>query len=538
MKLSLEAEAGRVAELVQLLLDAGHGASAASLAGSLVARCPQSGLDAALDLLCHVLDGSGSSPPGTTVVLDDLADAPGRAAMVIDRAFARSGSGGVVQAAGLLGLGRGDRMVQSLRVAVALATAGRLDALAQLADHCAGSLDARGYLEALRELRAVPADVAGPMAVFHRTLARQVVAHAEYPDKVGALTLRVDVDAAVEALVDATLAAGHDPLPWLDRQCTTGRWDLLLRLLQRASAEGSATPELQLREAEAREHLGDTQGADRLEQLASDAIARRLDPNPRAPTLSTLMFRNLPMLACIVELVRCALARAGGQPVRVHVAAASTGEEAFSLAMWLQAEALLEHVELLVSDVDAAAVEQARRGLVSRRLSTRIPERFLAQLKPSGEEHYLIPPEVFQRLDIRVLDLVGSAAGMAPPADVLVLNNLTVHLSLEDRLRLVGTLAERTRPDGFVVMGGDDLAPLASALGAEGFRPVLAGARACHEGWTIQRRAWYRLPRRYWALPPYRNDEQVPARYASVFCRSAADWETATRAIERLSLSP
>jgi hypothetical protein len=538
MKLSLEIEVEQVADLVLLLLNSGHGAAAISLAASLLQRCPETGVNAAVDLLSRTVATLGSRPAGGPAVLKELGEHTGRAAMFIDRAGAMLGGSGVVQAVGLVFGARCDRLLPMLRVATALAAAGNDEAVERLADCFDGGLDARSYLNSLALFREMPAETAGRMTPFHRALARRVVSHPDYQRKIGALTLRVDSDDAVEALVEATVAAGRDPRPWLDRQCTTGRWDLLLLLLQRMSASSLATPELQLREAEAREHLGDTEGAQRLESMAGEAIALRLGPSVRAPTLSTMMFRNLPMMSCIGELVRCALERAGDRLLRVHVAAASTGEEAFSLAMWLQAEALLDRVEFLVTDIDPAAVEQARRGLVSRRLTTRIPERFLAQLQAPDKEHFRIPPQIFERLEIRVLDLVGGSADAMPPADVMVLNNLTIHLSVEDRLRLVGTLGTRVRPGGFVVMGGDDLAPVVCALNRYGFRPVMAGARACHEGWTIQRRAWYRLPRPYWALPPYRQDEQIPERYASIFCRDAGDWDIATRAIERLSLLP
>lgn len=538
MRVSLEIEAGQETAIVQALSEAGHAWTASSLASALLSSCPEDAVDEAVDLLCRVCSRLEAWTPGRTVPLAQLAEKPERAAVFIARVGETSGSEGVARAMPLLHGSRAQQPLALLRLAQIGSALHMHDIAAHLARCLGPAIDARSYLEALRELRDLPAATAARLQPFHPALARALVAHPDHAVKVGALAQWVDSDAAIEAIVEATLDAGGNPIPWLDRQCSAGRWDLLLRLLRRLSARGWSTPDLPLREAEALEHLGDHLGADRLERLAADEIARHQDSISRAPTLSTMMFRNLPMLACIGELVRNAVARSVNRPVRVHVAAASTGEEAFSLALWLRAESLLDNVELLVTDVDATAVAKARTGQVSRRLSTRIPDRFQEQLHGEDREHLRIPKEVFERLEIRQFDLIAGPADGVPPADVIVLNNLTVHLSVEDRRRLVGALGSRVKDDGFVVMGGDDLAPILPVLGEQGFHPVLAGARACHEGWTIQRRAWYRLPRRYWALPPYRDDPTSPARYASIFCRDPQDIDVVAQAIMRLTLMP
>ncbi len=160
--------------------------------------------------------------------------------------------------------------------------------------------------------------------------------------------------------------------------------------------------------------------------------------------------------------------RAEGEALRVWVAGCSTGEEAYSVAMlldeFLEERRLNLSVKIFATDIDANAVETARKGCY--------PEKALQGLSPArlerhlikGDEHCAVRPLLRERIVFVRHNLLQD-----PPfvrIDLAVCRNLLIYLTPPLQEKALALLAGCLNPGGFLFLGSAEM-PKAEALGLE-----------------------------------------------------------------------
>ena len=141
---------------------------------------------------------------------------------------------------------------------------------------------------------------------------------------------------------------------------------------------------------------------------------------------------------------------------RLWSAAAATGEEPYSLAM-----SLLEifpgddpPVSILATDVDAGALETARRGEYGEAaVATLAPERrarFLA--RPDGSRRFLVAPAVRRLVEFREVNLARPGEALSGPFDVVFCRNALMYLEEARRALAMERLASLIPPGGMLVL--------------------------------------------------------------------------------------
>ncbi|MCA1598866.1 MAG: PAS domain-containing protein, partial [Chloroflexi bacterium] len=181
-------------------------------------------------------------------------------------------------------------------------------------------------------------------------------------------------------------------------------------------------------------------------------------------------------------------ARAHGHELRVWSAGCATGQEAYSLAILL-AEALgdeLEHVDirLFATDLDAAAVAVARRGVYPSGDLATLPPALVARYFTRGAEGYTINKR------IRALTVFGEhdlgQRAPFPRIDLCVCRNVLIYFTPALQAHALRLFAFALRDGGYLALGPsetarpfDDLfAPVSPALRIyrrQGERLTLAG---------------------------------------------------------------
>ncbi|HWW55485.1 MAG TPA: protein-glutamate O-methyltransferase CheR [Sphingopyxis sp.] len=147
-----------------------------------------------------------------------------------------------------------------------------------------------------------------------------------------------------------------------------------------------------------------------------------------------------------------------GDHIRIWSMPCSTGEEAYSIAIWLLENWPLVdayHVEIIGSDVDTAALEQARQGRYTQRSLARLP----ASVRDSyfeGERHHrrkiiddLRESVRFTPANIIERDSLASVGKF----DVILCRNLLIYFDEASRLLAANNLHECLNEDGFVCLG-------------------------------------------------------------------------------------
>jgi chemotaxis protein methyltransferase CheR len=147
-------------------------------------------------------------------------------------------------------------------------------------------------------------------------------------------------------------------------------------------------------------------------------------------------------------------ALASGRRARVWSAACSTGEEPLSVAMMLADRGVLDRCEIVASDISSDTLAVAARGRYRHRslreeghpLADRWLERDGAQI--------VVPRALLDAVHFRRINLCDDAAVAAQGTfDLVLCRQLFIYFSDSTIARVIGSLTERLRVGGILLVG-------------------------------------------------------------------------------------
>lgn len=149
--------------------------------------------------------------------------------------------------------------------------------------------------------------------------------------------------------------------------------------------------------------------------------------------------------------------REPGKRIRVWSAAASRGQEPYSLAMVLADKLGLDAGwELQATDINSKVLDHAREGLYSMDEAVKIPNKLLNNWCLKGvrsqQGSLLIDKRLRQRVDFKYLNLIGQWPDLGL-FSVIFLRNVMIYFDLETKKKLVDRLRQRLEPGGYLVIG-------------------------------------------------------------------------------------
>jgi chemotaxis protein methyltransferase CheR len=180
-------------------------------------------------------------------------------------------------------------------------------------------------------------------------------------------------------------------------------------------------------------------------QLAIDRITTNETSFFREPShfeLLTDHVRHLPVLPT---------------PFRVWSAAASSGEEAYTIAMVL-ADVLGEDGtwEVVGTDISSRVLERARRAIYPLNRAAAIPKahlhRFCLKGEGSQEGSFLIGKALRSHVTFVNANLSHDITGIGR-FDVVFLRNVLIYFDLPQKRRVMEMVARRMRPDALLILG-------------------------------------------------------------------------------------
>lgn len=143
--------------------------------------------------------------------------------------------------------------------------------------------------------------------------------------------------------------------------------------------------------------------------------------------------------------------------VRIWSAAASSGEEAYSVALMLidqlgSAEAVRKQVSILGTDIDYTAVAQAETAeYADRRMETVDPELRKQHFRATTPGMWQLKPAVKQLVIFRRLNLMSNPWPFEKPFHVIWLRNVLYYFDRNDQRALVERMYEATLPGGWLI---------------------------------------------------------------------------------------
>ena len=195
----------------------------------------------------------------------------------------------------------------------------------------------------------------------------------------------------------------------------------------------------------------------------------------------TAFFREPHHFELLAGDLQALAARAGGRPLRVWCAAASTGEEPYSIAMTVdEVLGAGAAVSLLATDIDTGVLALAQRGVYAADARGLSPERlrrhFLRGTGPNAGS-IRVRPALAQRVEFRRFNLVGDGWDTLGGAfDLVFCRNVMIYFDRPTQARVLQRLRDALRPGGLLFAGH-----------SENFTDVRAGLRL--RGKTVYERA-------------------------------------------------
>ncbi|MBI1752598.1 MAG: methyltransferase domain-containing protein [Acidobacteria bacterium] len=143
-------------------------------------------------------------------------------------------------------------------------------------------------------------------------------------------------------------------------------------------------------------------------------------------------------------------------PFRVWSAAASSGEEAYSLAMVLSEALGGAEWSILGTDISSRVLERATKALYPIERSKSIPKDYLSKYCLKGQGRYegmfLIDRPLRNRVSFRQINLCAPLPDLGP-FDVVFLRNILIYFAQEEKRLVVDAISKKLKPGGLLMIG-------------------------------------------------------------------------------------
>ena len=174
----------------------------------------------------------------------------------------------------------------------------------------------------------------------------------------------------------------------------------------------------------------------------------------------TYFYREDYQLKCLTNdlMLERVRERHAGDVIRIWSAACSSGEEPYSIAMWL-----LENwpsvddyaIEIVASDIDTRVLELARAGTYGKRALMRLPPELIGKYFDAlPGERWQISPQLRDSISFTAVNLVEPGQTRTHGQfDVVFCRNVLIYFDDASRRVAAENLYENLFPGGFICLG-------------------------------------------------------------------------------------
>jgi chemotaxis protein methyltransferase CheR len=183
----------------------------------------------------------------------------------------------------------------------------------------------------------------------------------------------------------------------------------------------------------------------------------------------TSFFRDVKPFELLRETIlpRLIESRRAERRLRIWSAASSTGQEAYSLAM-LITEHLPEiahwDVKIIGTDISRQVVEYARKGRYRRlEVNRGLPARMLLKYMTREDEEWEVQSQIRAMCEFQYANLCAALPAL-PVFDLVLLRNVLLYFSQEDRSAVFRDVHRQIATDGYLLLGNAEQAEESTSL--------------------------------------------------------------------------
>jgi len=174
----------------------------------------------------------------------------------------------------------------------------------------------------------------------------------------------------------------------------------------------------------------------------------------------TYFYREEHQFACLTSdlLPERLRVKPRGETLRIWSVPCSTGEEPYSIAIWLLEnwpEVDQHEVEIVASDIDTNVLNAARAGIFGQRALMRMSKQLIDKyFVAAGAEQWLILDDLRQSIHFTAANVV-QAAETRPQGvfDIIFCRNMLIYFDDASRRIAAENLYECLAPGGYVCLG-------------------------------------------------------------------------------------
>lgn len=172
----------------------------------------------------------------------------------------------------------------------------------------------------------------------------------------------------------------------------------------------------------------------------------------------TWFFRDLAPFQALRQVILPELiaARASTRRLTLWSAAASSGQEAYSIAMTIAEEfggLPGWTVSILGTDLSSAILQRARAGRYSQlEINRGLPAKYLARYFTRQGGDWILSPEIRGMVEFRELNLT-EPWGALPRFDAVFFRNVLIYFPVENKREIFRRLIAAMQPDGYLLLG-------------------------------------------------------------------------------------
>ncbi|MBX7078323.1 MAG: protein-glutamate O-methyltransferase CheR [Nannocystaceae bacterium] len=174
-------------------------------------------------------------------------------------------------------------------------------------------------------------------------------------------------------------------------------------------------------------------------------------------TNETSFFRDVHPFDTLRDEILPELARKrGAAPLNIWCAAASTGQEPYTIAMVLREKFpdVAARTKILCTDINQTVLERTKNGIYSQlEVNRGLPAPLLLKYFDRKGSEWQVKPELSRMIETRILNLAAPWVGI-PPMDIVFIRNVLIYFDVETRRSIVGRIRKNMAMDGFLFVGG------------------------------------------------------------------------------------
>jgi chemotaxis protein methyltransferase CheR len=172
-------------------------------------------------------------------------------------------------------------------------------------------------------------------------------------------------------------------------------------------------------------------------------------------TNETLFFRDLrPFEALRDQILPELTASSPKGTVRVWSAAASSGQEAYSLAMlWKELNVSGWDLKIVGTDISGEMLGRCRQGRYRQlEVNRGLPARYLVKYFDPVETDWVVKPELRRMIEWKQFNLLDDMSALGV-FDIVFCRNVLIYFDQETKADILRRLRERLREGGYLFLG-------------------------------------------------------------------------------------